>query len=75
MLPLSFSSVCKKFSRESCHEVVGAADMGNSRHLQPCSTFHCEHCLAQYGTFIYTQQKTLQILAMYTALEIMWYST
>lgn len=42
-LPLSFSSVCKKFPRQSCHEVFSAADLGDPRYLQPGSTFHCEH--------------------------------
>lgn len=48
LLPLSFSSVCKKFPRESCHEDFSAADMGNPRHLQSSSTFHCEHCQNKY---------------------------
>ena len=41
--PLSFSSVRKKLPRESCHEDVSVADLGNPRHLQPGSAFHCEH--------------------------------
>lgn len=49
LLPLSFSSVCKKFPRQSCHEVFSVADLGNPRHLQPSSTFHCEHCRDKYS--------------------------
>ena len=40
--PFSFSSVRKKFPCQSCDEVVRAADLGNSRHLQPGSTLHRE---------------------------------
>lgn len=40
LLHLSFSSVCKKFSRESCHEDLGAADLGDPGKLQPCTAVH-----------------------------------
>lgn len=54
LLPLSFSSVCKKFSRERCHEDISVVDLGNPRHLQPSSTFHCEHRLDKHNIFTIT---------------------
>lgn len=63
LLPLSFSSVCKKFPRQSRHEVFSVADLGDPRHLQPSSTFHCELWRETYiiVTFLDTATQTIQL--------------
>lgn len=57
LLPLFFSSVCKKLSRESCYEDIRVTDVGNPRILQPSTTFHCEHRLS-----VCTASKSINII-------------
>lgn len=45
LLHLSFSSVRKKLSCESCHEDLSAAYLGDSRQLQSRPTIHSKRIL------------------------------